>query len=108
MACADPTMPVDSTPVLAREEMVPYKHMQNLAELPLGSTHTIIAIGCIEHYGQEKLVLKLEDGTTYQAGEYLEEKKEQLTEMCKIVISKTKLSQTRKKFAVCKIVQHGD
>ena len=28
--------------------------------------------------------------------------------MCKIVISKTKLSKTRKKFAVCKIVQHGD
>ena len=31
-------------------------------------------------------VLKLDDGTTYQGGEYLEEKKEQLTEMCKTVI----------------------
>ena len=31
MACVDPTMPVDSPPVLAREEMVPYRHMQNLA-----------------------------------------------------------------------------
>ena len=28
--------------------------------------------------------------------------------MCKIVISKTKLSPTRKKFAVCKVVQKGD
>ena len=108
MACADPTRSVDSPPVLAGEEMVPYKHMQNLAELPLGSTHTIIAIGYIEHYGQQKLVVKLADGQTYQAGEYLAEKKEQLTEMCQIVISKTKLSPTRKKFAVCKIVQHGD
>ena len=43
MACVDSTMPLDSSPVLAREEMVPYKHMQNLAELPLGSTHTVVA-----------------------------------------------------------------
>ena len=28
--------------------------------------------------------------------------------MCKIVISKTNLSPTRKKFAVCKVVQKGD
>ena len=108
MASAHLTMPVESPPVLTREEMVPYKHMRNLAELPLGSTHTVTAIGYIEHYGQQKLVVKLGDGILYQAGENLERQKEQLTEMCKIVISKTKLSQTRKKFAVCKIVQHGD
>ena len=35
MASADLTMPVKSPPVLTREEMVPYKHMRNLAELPL-------------------------------------------------------------------------
>ena len=29
-------------------------------------------------------------------------------EMCKVVISNTKLSPTRKKFAVCKVVQKGD
>ena len=108
MASADLTMPVESPPVLAREEMVPYKHVRNLAELPLGSTHTVTAIGYIEHYGQQKLVVKLGDGILYQAGENLERQKEQLTETCKIVISKTKLSQTRKKFAICKIVQHGD
>ena len=28
--------------------------------------------------------------------------------MCKIVISKTKLSPTRKQFALCKLVQKGD
>ena len=43
MACVDSTMPLDSPPVLAREEMVPYKHMQNLGKLPLGSTHTVVA-----------------------------------------------------------------
>ena len=32
MAYVDSTMPVDSPPVLARKEMAPYKHMQNLAE----------------------------------------------------------------------------
>ena len=108
MASADLTMPVESPPVLTREEMVPYKHMRNLAKLPLGSTHTVTAIGYIEHYGQQKLVVKLGDDILYQAGEILERQKEQLTEMCKIVISKTKLPQTRKKFAECKIVQHGD
>ena len=38
----------------------------------------------------------------------LERQKEQLTEMCKIIISKTKLSPVRKKFAACKVVQKGD
>ena len=42
MVCVDTTMPVDSQPVLAREEMLPYKHMQNLAELLLGLTHTVV------------------------------------------------------------------
>ena len=106
MACADPNISVESPPFLVREEMVPYKHMQNLAELPLGSTHTVI--GYIDHYGQQKLVVKLDDGTSYQGGEHLERQKEQLTEMCKIVISKMKLSSTRKKSAVCKVVQKGD
>ena len=108
MARADPTISVESPPFLVREEMVPYKHMQNLTELPLGSTHTVTAIGYIDHYGQQKLVVKLDDGITYQGGEHLERQEEQLTKMCKIVISKTKLLSTRKKFAVCKVVQKGD
>ena len=106
MACADPTISVESPPFLVREEMVPYKHMQNLAELPLGSTHTVTAY--IDHYGHQKLVVKLGDGITYQGGEHLERQKEQLTKMCKIVISKTKLLPTRQNFAVCKVVQKGN
>ena len=108
MACVDPTRSVDYPPFLVRDEMEPYKHMQNLAELPLGSTHTVTAIGYIDHYEQQKLIVKLDDGITYQGGEHLERRKEQLTKMCKIVISKTKLLSTRKKFAVCKVVQKGD
>ena len=78
MACVHSTMPMDSTPVLAREEMVLYKHMQDLAELPLGSTHTVVTVGHIEHYGQQELVVKLGDGILYQAGDNLEQQKEQL------------------------------
>ena len=63
---------------LTREEMVPYKHMPNLAELAMGLTHTVTATGQIQHHGQEKLVVKLEEGTIYQAGDYLEQQKEQL------------------------------
>ena len=109
MACVDPTRSVDSLPVLAREEMVPYKHMQNLAELPLGSTHTVVAIGYIEHYGQEKLVVKLDDGILYQAGDNLEQQKEQLKNGCKIIINKIRVNNSAKRrFGLCKVVQKGD
>ena len=67
-----------------------------------------MAIGYIEHYGQEKLVIKLADCIFYQAGDNLEEQKEQLKAESKIILSKTKLSSTRRKFAVCKVVQRGD
>jgi hypothetical protein len=105
---AEPTTPSKALPILTREEMVPYKHLKNLAELPLGSTYILVAIGYVEHYGQERLVVKLADDTIYQAGDNLEEQKEQLTAECKIIVSKTKLSSTRRKFAVCKVVQRGD
>ena len=61
-----------------------------------------MAMGCIEHYGQVKMVLKLEDGKTYLAGESVEQQKEQLTGGCKIFISSTK-----KRFTICKVIQHG-
>ena len=63
-------------PLLTRESMLPYKYMRNLVELPIGSTHTVTITDYIEHYGQEKLVVKLEDGVIYQAGDDLEEHKE--------------------------------
>ena len=72
MTCAVSTISVESPPVLAREEMVPYKHMQNLTELRLNSIHTVVAIG------QHKLVVKLGNGISYQAGDNLEQQNEQL------------------------------
>ena len=91
----------------AKEIRESRKPFEDLAELPLGSTHTVTAIGCIDHYGQQKLVVKLDDGITYQVEMFIR-RKEQLTKMYKIVISKTKLLPTRKKFAVFKVVQKGD
>ena len=50
----------------AKEIRESRKPFEDLTELPLGSTHTVTAIGCIDHYGQQKLVVKLDDGITYQ------------------------------------------
>ena len=75
MACISSTMFGESILVLAREETASYKHLQNLAKLPLNSTHTIVAVGYIEQYKTE----------------------------CKIMVTRTKLSSTRRKF-----VQKGD
>ena len=72
-----PTMSVESPPVLARKEMVPYKQMQNLAELPYNLIHTVVTIGYIHHYGQHKLVVKLDNGISYQASDNLEQQKNQ-------------------------------
>ena len=109
MAFADPTMSVESPPVLARKEMVPYKHMRNLAELPLGSSHTVRAVGYIDHYGQEKLVVKLDDGVLYQAGGNFEQQKEKLRNGCKIIMIRVRVNNsTKRKCAICKVVQKGD
>ena len=100
----------NAPPLLTREEMVPYKHMQNLAELPFGSIHTVVGIGYIEHYGQERLVVKLDNGRIYgQAGENLEQQKEQLMDGCKIVINKVRVNNsTKRKFTICNVEQRGN
>ena len=103
MACVDSTM--DSPPVLAREEMVSYKHMQNLADLSLGSTHTVVAVGHIEHYGQQKLVVKhtLPSWRQFRAAERTAKN------CCNIIINKVRVNDsTKSKFAICIIVQRGD
>ncbi|CAB4013170.1 Hypothetical predicted protein [Paramuricea clavata] len=98
---AEPKTASKALPILTREEMVPYKHMRNLAELSLGSTHTLVAIGYIEHYGQEKLVVKLSYGILYQAGDNLEGQKEQLLDDCRVIITKIRVNHsTKRKFAV--------
>ena len=87
---------------------VPYKTLNNLTELPIGSIHKVTAIRYAKHYGTDKLVVQLVNGTLYQAGEFLELCKDSLHNCCKIIIEKLRLDKARIKSAVCKIVQQGD
>ena len=87
---------------------VPFKTLNNLTELPIGSIHKVTAIGYAKHYGTDKLVVQLEDGTLYQAGEFLERTKEDLLSDCKIIIEKNRVDSSKRKFVMCKIVQQGD
>ena len=59
--------PLPSIPV-----WVPYRALNNLAELPVGSVYVVTALGYAKHYGKDKLVVQLENGVSYQAGEFLE------------------------------------
>ena len=88
--------------------LVPYKALNNLAELSIGSVHAVSGIGYAKHYGQDKLVVQLDNGMTYQAGEFLEACKDRLLIGCKIIIEKLRLDKARRKSAICKIVQKGD
>ena len=87
---------------------VPYKSLTNLAELPVGSVHAVSGIGYCKHYCQDKLVVQLDNGMQYQAGEFLEACKDRLLDCCKIIIEKLRVDKSRRKYAVCKIVQKGD
>jgi hypothetical protein len=90
-------------PTIAPEEMIPYKNMLKLIDLPKGSSHTVSAIGHSEYYGC-RLVVRLSDGKLYQAGDDLTEKEDMLTRVCKITIQRYRTSRsTRQKYAVCKI-----
>ena len=76
-----------------------------VAELSIRCKHTVQAIGYSKHYGQ----LKLDTGQKYQPGENVEHQKEQLTESCKIIITKIRdNNSTKRRFAICKIVQEGE
>ena len=71
-----------------------------VAELSIRCKHTVQAIGYSEHHGQ----LKFDTGQKYQAGENVEQQKEQLTESCKIRDN----NSTKRRFAIYKIVQEGE
>ena len=86
----------------------PYKALNNLAELPIGSAHAVSGIGYAKHYGKDKLVIQLDNGVSYQAGEFLETCKDSLVNGCKIIIEKCRVDSSKRKYVVCKIVQKGD
>ena len=95
--------PLPSIPV-----WVPYKALNNLAELPIGSAHAVSGIGYAKYYGKDKLVIQLDNGVSYQAGEFLETCKDSLVNGCKIIIEKYRVDSSKRKYVVCKIVQKGD
>ena len=88
--------------------LVPYKTLNNLAELPIGSVHAVSGIGYAKHYGKDKLVVQLDHGVSYQAGEFLETCKDSLVNGCKIIIEKCRVDSSKRKYVVCEIVQKGD
>ena len=52
------------TPVIPRENLLPYKDYPNLIALPIGSVHNVDGWGFLKHYGIERLVISL-DGKIY-------------------------------------------
>ena len=95
--------PLPSIPV-----RVPYKALNNLAELPIGSVHAVSGIGYAKHYGKDKLVIQLDNGVSYQAGEFVKACKDRLLDGCKIIIENLEWIKQGEKSALCKIVQKGD
>ena len=87
---------------------VPYRALNNLAELPVGSVYVVTALGYAKHYGKDKLVVQLDNGVSYKAGEFLETCKDRLLGGCKIVIEKCRVDSSKRKYVVCKIVEKGD
>ena len=100
------TYSVESLPAIPIR--VPYKALNNLAELPIGSVHDVSGIGYAKHYGKDKLVVQLDNGVSYQAGEFLETCKDSLVNGCKIIIEKCRVDSSKRKYVLCKIVEKDD
>ena len=52
-------------------------------------------MGYAKHYGTDLLVVQLGDGMQYQAGEFLENIKEDLLNGCKIIIEKCRVDSLK-------------
>ena len=79
------------TPVIPRENLLPYKDYPNLTSLPIGSVHNVDGWGIIKHYETERLVVSV-DGKIHQAGDNMEENVNQLKHMCMVKIEKIRLN----------------
>ena len=104
--------PVDNvdtvTPVIPQENLLPYQDYSNLATLQIKSVHNVEAVGFVQHYGRERLVVSI-GGKIFQAGDDLEEKGNQLKTLCKIKIEKIRTNtKTRQKYAICSVYEKGD
>jgi hypothetical protein len=106
----DTRVRIEPLPLIPPTDILPYKGLPNIVQLPVGSVHTVIGIGKCAHYGQAKLVIKLNNQQVYQAGDYLEEYGQHLHKDCAIVLDKvmTNRGSNRRKFMQCKIVKKGN
>ena len=69
----------------------------------------VTSMGYKKHFGSDKLVVQLDNGKLYQAGEFLEKQTDKLFLGTKLLLTGTRLNRnTRRKFVVCNIVQNGD
>ena len=95
-------------PTIPRENLLPYREYANLITFPIDSVLQVEATGYIEHYGIQRLVVKVK-GDIYQAGQDLEEKIHQFTAGCSIKIERVRLNCSRRiKYAICSIYEDGD
>lgn len=96
-------------PIIPRSEMPLYQAIPQLSSLPLKSIYTIMKIGFYNFHSQDRLLVQLDDGHLYVAGNDLEGKKEELHLECKIILEKLRVCQsTRKKYFICTVVKKGD
>ena len=105
-------LPIDNvdtvTPVIPRENLLPYQDYSNLATLQIKSVHNVDTLGFVQHYGRERLVVSI-GGTIFQAGDDLEENVDQLKNLCKIKLEKIRTNKnTKQKYAVCSVYEKGD
>ena len=105
-------LPVDNvdtvTPVIPRENLLPYQDYSNLATLQIKSVHNVDTLGFVQHYGRERLVVSI-GGTIFQAGDDLEENVDQLKNLCKIKLEKIRTNKnTKQKYVVCSVYERGD
>ena len=85
-----------------------YKDYPDLIALSKNSIHKVEAIGYINQYATEKMVVQLPKGI-YQAGEYLQSKADELTLNCCIKLLKTRINlKNRIKSVNCSIFSCGD
>ena len=97
-----------SIAVVPRNELLQYKDYDNLSRKPLDSLLKVEAIGWIQYYGKERLLIKIGD-EFYQAGADLENKVENIVSGCYLRIQKFRVAPTtRQKYAVCDIVLENE
>ena len=100
---------IQDLPMIPKNELPLFHNIPELSVLTKNSVHTLKRAHIFNYYGQERLLVELDDGNVYVAGHDLEEKEEQLHLDCKIILQKHRVCRSkRRKYYVCKVVKKGD